>query len=164
MNFLVRTRRVNLALMLIVFLAPVLSIAADPPIYSNKSGAIRGTDSVAYFSLQPGDKSVKGSDAHSYQWKGADWKFATAENRNLFIATPEKYAPQYGGYCAFAVSHNFTKSTKPDVWRIFDDKLYLNFNRRANKKWAKDIPGSITRGDTHWPAVLTNCEARGNCG
>ena len=137
--------------------------AADPAIYETKKGAIRGADPVAYFSLEAGDKAVDGTDEHTYEWQGATWKFANAENRDKFIADPEKYAPQYGGYCAFAVSHNFTKSVKPDVWEIVDGKLYLNFNRTAYRKWKKDVDGSIERGDANWPTVLSSCEEHGNC-
>lgn len=138
--------------------------AADPPIYSHKSkGAIRGADAVAYWNLEPGANAVLGSDEFTYRWMGAVWKFASAENRDKFAADPQKYAPQYGGYCAFAVSHNFTKSVQPNVWEIVDGKLYLNFNRTAYRKWAKDIDTAIVRGDKNWPTVLTECEAHKNC-
>ena len=136
---------------------------ADPKIYETKKGAIRGADPVAYFSLQPGDKAVIGSDEFTHEWNGATWKFASAENRDSFAANPEQYAPQYGGYCAFAVSHNFTKSVKPNVWEIVDGKLYLNFNKTAYRKWKKDVGASIARADGHWPTVLTSCEEHNNC-
>ena len=152
-----------LACWLTVF-AGLSASAADPKIYSHKSkGAIRGADPVAYFSLEPGAPAMIGSDEFTYEWQEATWKFASAANRDAFAADPEKYAPQYGGYCAFAVSHNFTKSIQPDVWQIVDGKLYLNFNRIAYRKWAKDIPAAIARGDANWPTVLGECEAHGNC-
>ncbi|TQV85142.1 YHS domain-containing protein [Exilibacterium tricleocarpae] len=133
------------------------AMAADPEVYSHKKhGAIKGTDPVAYFSLQPGQDAVSGSDQFTYEWNGATWKFASAENREKFIANPEQYAPQYGGYCAFAVSHNFTKPTDPDAWRIVDNKLYLNLSKRVQKKWVKDIPGNIAKADSNWPGVLNN--------
>ena len=139
--------------------------AADPAIYAHKrSGAIKGADPVAFFSLSPGDKPVYGVDEYSYDWNGATWKFSSAENRDKFIADPEKYAPQYGGYCAFAVSHNFTKSVNPKYWHVVDDKLYLNFNRTANRKWLKDQQPAIARADENWPTVLSECEAHDNCG
>lgn len=130
-------------------------MAADPNIYSHKKhGAIKGTDTVAYFSLEPGADAVKGSDEYTHTWNGAHWKFISAENRDKFIAEPEKYAPQYGGYCAFAVSHNFTKPTNPNAWRIVNDKLYLNLSKGVQKKWIKDIPGNIVKADKNWPDVL----------
>ncbi len=141
------------------------AFAADPLIYSHKiKGAIKGVDTVAYFSLKEGDKAVVGDRNISYEYKGATWYFSTEENRQLFIEQPERYAPQYGGYCAFAVSHNFTKSIDPNRWHIVDNKLYLNFNRIANYKWAKDRDDAIVRGDTNWPNVLKSCEKHDNCG
>ena len=138
-----------------VLLISSAAMAADPEIYSHKKhGAIKGTDPVAYFSLQPGEDAVAGSDAYTHEWKGATWKLSSAANREKFIADPERYAPQYGGYCAFAVSHNFTKPTDPDAWRIVDGKLYLNLSKRVQKKWVKDIPGNIAKADNNWPAVL----------
>ena len=141
-----------------------LAQAADPDIYADKRGAIRGADTVAFWSLEPGDKAVRGSDEFTHEYKGATWKFSSAENRDLFAANPEKYAPEYGGYCAFAVSHNFTKSVDPDRWKIVDGKLYLNFNGRAFRKWEKDQAAAIVRGDANWPNVLKSCEAHNNCG
>ncbi|MEM7098047.1 MAG: YHS domain-containing (seleno)protein [Pseudomonadota bacterium] len=137
--------------------------AADPNIFSTKKGAIRGFDPVAYFNLTDGDKAVRGSDEITYEWMGATWKFANTENRDAFAANPEKFAPQYGGYCAFAVSHGFTKPVDEDAWRIVDGKLYLNLSKRVKKKWEKDVPGNIAKGDANWPTALTSCEEHGNC-
>ena len=131
------------------------AFAKDPDVYSHKKkGAIKGADPVAYFSLTEGEDAVIGSKDITAQWNGATWHFASEANKQAFIAEPEKYAPQYGGYCAFAVSHNFTKSTNPDAWKIVDGKLYLNLSKGVQKKWKKDIPGNIQRADTNWPNVL----------
>ena len=162
-NQILQRNRFVLAGAMLCLLA-VVATAADPPIFSNKNGAIRGADPVAYYSLTPGSKAVMGSDEFTHEWMGATWKFANTENRDLFIADPEKYAPQYGGYCAFAVSHNFTKSIKPDQWEIVAGKLYLNYNRTAYKKWARDQSSSIAHGDENWPTVLKSCEKHNNCG
>ena len=128
--------------------------AADPEIFSKKSSAIRGYDPVAYFDLDKGADAVKGSKEFSHDWKGTTWYFSSAENKDKFVDNPEKFAPQYGGYCAFAVSHGFTKPTDPDAWYIHDDKLYLNLSKGVQKKWFKDIPGNIQRADNNWPSVL----------
>jgi len=156
-NFVVRVYRVFLAAFSLIVLAPQV-FAADTPIFSTKDGPIRGADPVAYFSLEAGAKAVMGTDTFTHEWSDVTWKFSTAENRDLFAANPEQYAPQYGGYCAFAVSHNFTKTTKPDRWEIVDGKLYLNYNRTAFKKWAKDKEASIVRADANWPEVLNECD------
>ena len=85
---------------------------------------------------------------------GATFKFASAENRDIFRANPSNYAPQYGGYCAYAVSKGSTASTEPDAWNIVGDKLYLNYSLGIEKRWRKDIPGHIKAADENWPGVL----------
>ena len=92
-------------LLVLLCLLPIPAMAADSPVYSHKAkGAVKGADVVAYYSFEPGEKALIGSDAFTYQWGGATWKFVNAENLAAFAANPEAYAPQYGGYCAFAVS------------------------------------------------------------
>ena len=75
--------------------------------------AIEGHDPVAYFTE---GMPVEGSSAHTYQWKGATWKFSTRENRDAFAAAPQKFAPQYGGYCAWAVAQDSTAGIDPEAW------------------------------------------------
>ena len=138
--------------------------AADPEIYSHKRlGAVKGIDVVAYFSLTPGDSAVKGSDDYTHVWKDTLWKFSSAENRDAFIANPDRYAPQFGGYCAFAAAHNFTTSIRPDSWTIIDDKLYLNHNRTSSRKFMKSPDYYISKANENWPQVLTKCEKRKKC-
>lgn len=96
-----------------------------------------------------------GRDKFELDWKNAKWRFANAEHRDLFKFDPEKYAPQYGGYCAWAVSQGYTASVDPkNALRIVAGKLYLNYNVDIQKKWTKDIPGNIKKADTNWPGVL----------
>lgn len=150
--------------LLFSLLSSQLSLAADTAIYSHKSkGAIKGADAVAYFSLTAGDKAVIGSNQFTHEWLGATWRFISAENRDEFAANPEAYAPQYGGYCAYAVSHGFTKPVNPDKWKIVDGKLYLNLNGIAYRRWQKDQDAAIVRANTNWPTVLTACEENDNC-
>lgn len=113
--------------------------------------AIRGTDPVAYFTQ---GKPVPGVAAYEYVWNNATWRFVSAENRDKFMANPEKYAPQYGGFCAWAVSQGYTASIDPNAWRIVDGKLYLNYSQRIQKRWEKDISGNIAKADANWPQVL----------
>lgn len=122
--------------------------------FVNNSGlAIRGTDPVAYF-IQGGP--VAGSSEFTHTWNNATWQFASAENRDLFAANPEQYAPQYGGFCAWAVSQGYTASIDPNAWRIVDGKLYLNYSRGVQRRWERDIPGNINKADTNWPEVLVD--------
>jgi len=113
--------------------------------------AIKGTDPVAYFTEgQP----LPGRAEFEYEWQRATWRFASAENRDLFANNPEQYAPEYGGYCAWAVSQGYTAPIDPNAWKIVDGKLYLNFNRRIQQRWEKDIPGHIAQANQNWPQVL----------
>ena len=125
--------------------------ANTAPIYSNNGIAVDSSDVVAYFTE---GKPVKGSAEFTHGWNGVTWHFATVENRDAFAADPEAYAPQYGGYCAWAVSQGYTASTIPDAWRVVDGKLYLNFSRRIQRRWERDIPARIAEGDANWPGVL----------
>ena len=137
--------------------APALALfgaaarAGTAPYYNDGGVAIDGSDAVACFTQgQP----VEGSAAFSHDWGGVTWRFANAANRDTFTAAPEKYAPQYGGYCAYAVSEGYTASTIPEAWHIVDGKLYLIFSKRIQRRWERDIPGHITSANGNWPAVL----------
>ncbi|MGH6797274.1 MAG: YHS domain-containing (seleno)protein [Roseiarcus sp.] len=112
--------------------------------------AIGGYDPVAYFT---DGKPAKGSFLYQYRWHDATWLFASAELRDAFTAAPEKYAPQYGGFCAYAVSHNSTADIDPAAWSIVDGKLYLNYNKVVRVLWNQDIPGHIAAGDKNWPGL-----------
>ena len=112
--------------------------------------AIEGYDPVAYFT---DGKPVEGSSDFTHDWNGATWRFASADNRDMFAADPEKFAPQYGGYCAWAVSQGYTASIDPDAWSVVDGKLYLNYSKGVQKRWESDIAGHIASGDTNWPGI-----------
>jgi YHS domain-containing protein len=118
--------------------------------YSEEGVAIRGTDPVAYFTQ---NKPVKGKPEFTYKWGNANWQFASAQNRDLFAKNPAKYAPQYGGFCAWAVSQGYTASTDPDAWKIDNGKLYLNYNSAVQWGWQKDVSGNVAKGDKNWPAL-----------
>jgi len=127
--------------------------AVDPTftaLFSDK--AIRGYDTVAYFTE---GKPVKGSDEFTTEYNQATWLFSSQENLDLFVANPEKYAPQYGGYCAYAVAKNSTASIKPELFTIHEGKLYLNYNSSVNDKWLEDKDSFIEEADKNWPGLLT---------
>jgi hypothetical protein len=109
--------------------------------------AIKGYDSVAYFK---DSKAIKGSESFTFPWHNMTWYFSSKENRDLFAASPEKYAPQYDGYCAWAMTEYRKAITDPEVWKIVDGKLYLNCSRSAFEKWSRDIPGNIKKADENW--------------
>jgi YHS domain-containing protein len=112
--------------------------------------AIKGYDPVAYFTE---GRPVLGDALFESEYAGAKYRFTSATNRDRFKQDPLKYVPQYGGYCAYAVSRNYTADIDPLAWRIVDGKLYLNYNRKAQQKWEEDVPGNIRKGDTNWPSL-----------
>jgi YHS domain-containing protein len=130
---------------------------AGETVFSTGGGAIAGYDPVAYFT---DGKPIKGAKNHSAEWKGATWHFASADNKAKFEADPAKYAPQYGGFCAWAVSQGYTAKIDPVAWHIEDGKLYLNYNKSVQKRWTGDIPGNISKGDTNWPGIMAELAAK----
>lgn len=144
---MIPSRRLFLALSLALTL-PLPALAGQ--VFTSWGVAIRGTDPVAYFTE---GRPVKGSSEFSAEWNGATWYFASAANRDTFLATPEAYAPQYGGFCAWAVAQGSTASTVPEAWQIVDGKLYLNYSLDVQKQWEGDIPGNIAKADRNWPGL-----------
>lgn len=133
-------------------LLPIAAYAAKSEIFTGivEGVAVGGYDAVSYFSGKP----MEGTAEFSTKWKDAEWRFASAENRDLFAASPEKYAPQYGGYCAYAVSKGATAKGDPNAWTVNDGKLYLNFNESVRTTWRTDILGNISKANQNWPKVL----------
>jgi YHS domain-containing protein len=109
--------------------------------------AIKGYDTVVYFKS---GKALKGNESFTFQWHNMTWYFITRDNRDLFATSPEKYAPQYDGFCAWAMTEARKADTDPEVWKIVNGKLYLNCSRTAYEKWSRDIPGNIKKADTNW--------------
>ena len=139
------TRRLLTAMIsYLLFAGTALS---EPAIFATDGGAIRSYDAVAFFI---DDKAVLGLGDFRHKWRGATWYFANERNLALFRANPKQYAPQYGGYCAYAMSKGSYAPTDPEAWTIHDGKLYLNFSKAVRRTWAEDIPGNIARADQHW--------------
>ena len=129
------------------------ALAAKDKVYTGLvSGvAVGGYDAVAYFTEK---KPVRGSKDITAKHAGVTWRFASAANRDAFVANPGRYAPQYGGYCAWAVSNGYTAKGDPNAWSVVDGKLYLNYNKSVRKKWSRDTAGNIAKGNANWPSVL----------
>ena len=126
---------------------------AIKPVYSGgkERAAIRGYDPVAYF-LE--NEAVPGNKKISLEHEGATWFFSNESNRLAFEENPIKYTPQYGGYCAYAVSRGSSASSKPEYFTIHEDKLYLNFSKSVFEKWTADKENYIETADEKWPSVL----------
>lgn len=143
------------ALVLLICLAGT-ACAFDPnspaPVNTGSSGvAVAGHDPVAYFVE---GRPVEGSAEITASHEGADYRFASAANRDAFLAEPERYLPQYGGFCALAMSFGKKVDIDPNAWKIVDDKLYVQANPRAATVWQYDIPGNIGKANGHWPTVM----------
>lgn len=127
--------------------------ADKAPIYTGNfsNTAVQGHDPVAYFTE---GKPMKGSKKFTTEYQGAEFRFASAENLAAFKVDPAKYAPQYGGYCAWAISQGYTAKGDADHWKIVDGKLYLNYNKKIQEEWEQDQASFIVEADTNWPEVL----------
>lgn len=152
-------RRLVFSLFAAISLSPIVAVPAlaqKTEFYlSGKAAhgqdlAVGGYDTVAYHTQ---GAPVVGSPEHAATWKGATFRFATLANRDLFLANPEKYAPQYGGYCAYAIAAGSRSPGDPKVWSIVDGKLYLNLNQGVQSLWDKDRPGFITKANQRWPQL-----------
>jgi len=139
------------AIFLLFFVAATESLMAQkPPVFASAEGAIRGYDAVAYFTE---GMPVAGLKEFYTQWNGQRWYFSSAKNLELFNATPEQYAPQYGGYCAFGMSRGYKAETQPDAWTIVDGKLYLNYNLKVREEWNKNQAERITKANETWSVI-----------
>lgn len=129
------------------------SAFADDPIetgtFNNK--AIYGYDTVAYFTQ---DKAVKGNKDFMTVWRGAEWFFSSQQHLDLFTGDPEKYAPQYGGYCAYAMSDGRLVGVDEEAFTILDGKLYLNYSKSVMRDWRKDTARYIPQANDWYPKLV----------
>ena len=137
-----------ISLVLFSILIPSLSIGQIANFFSNNKGAaIKGFDPVAYFQE---NKAIEGENTISYKWSGSIWKFTSEENLEKFKIQPEKYAPQYGGFCAYGASENHLSPTDPEAFTIVDSKLYLNYNKKVKELWIKNTEQRIQKANEYW--------------
>ena len=134
----------------LVLISLIHANAQRSPIYISSGSAVGGYDVVAYFTE---GNPVKGNPKLVYHWQGADWYFSNAANLKLFESNPGKYAPQFGGYCAYGVSQGHKATIDPQAWTIVGDKLYLNYDLDVKKKWLKDTVRYIKVANKNWPEI-----------
>ncbi len=139
-----------LAAILLVAFSAFPAFAEDPGIFTRDGYAIGGVDPVAYHTE---GKPVTGSDQFTADYNSATWKFASAANRDAFLADPEKYAPAFGGFCTTGMSFGELVPTQPDYWKIVKGKLYLNSSSAAQQVFLGDEAGTISRADGHWAKI-----------
>ncbi|TAH09830.1 MAG: YHS domain protein [Sphingobacteriia bacterium] len=140
----------NLFIALALLFMQIATNAQKASIFSVDGKAIRGYDVVAFFTNH---QPVIGNDSINYQWNDANWLFASKENKAAFIKNPEKYAPQYGGYCAYGTAGNHKAPTQIDTWTILNDKLYFNYNTKVKELWNKKQDSLIERANFYWPTL-----------
>lgn len=146
-----RLRIVPLAV-LALMLQPLRPAQADQPMFHVEEGlAIGGYDTVAFFIE---GNAVQGHSDHAVMWKGAVWRFVSADNQYSFEADPRAFAPMFGGYCAYAVSQGYLMSGSPQAWQIVDDSLYLLFNTEVQEIWRSEMSELIVQASANWPDVL----------
>jgi len=128
--------------------------ADQAPVYTSLLShvAVGGYDPVAYFT---DGRPVRGTEQFRITHQGYEYRFASAEHLAAFRANPARYTPQYGGYCAWAVSQGYTAAGNPQNWRIVDGRLYLNYNNDIQQRWEQDIPTRIREANANWPRVLS---------
>jgi hypothetical protein len=139
-----------LTLAVLSLLIVALPSLAEDRIFLTEAGAIRGYDAVAYHTEGkpvPGDRDI------TFDWQGATWHFSSDANRDAFAADPAKYAPAYGGYCAYGTANGYKVSTAAEAFAIENGKLYLNYNVGVQKTWNKDRPGYIQKADANWSTL-----------
>ena len=146
----------TLILAAIAMLAAVVSGPAFAKDYTHSTPGISGYDPVAYFT---DGKPMRGNGYHVIEFGGVTYAFASEEHKKTFQANPEKYAPAYGGYCAYGVAVGKKFVTDPEVWKIVDGKLYLNLDRGIQRKWQKDVPGYIKTANANWSEIKDKAPA-----
>jgi YHS domain-containing protein len=145
-------RRFALILVIVLHATALRADGLVKPVNADANGlALHGYDAVAYFTDQ---KAIEGSPRFTFEWNGATFRFASAANRDRFAASPEAYAPQFGGYCAWAVSRNYTADIDPNAFDIVNGKLYLNYSRMVQLRWKVDRSGNIRKAAQNWPKLV----------
>jgi hypothetical protein len=134
---------------LLVLLA-MTAVARAQPINADQGLAIHGLDPVAYFT---DGRPIAGDPAITAEWQGAHWRFASTAHRDTFLAAPERYAPAYGGHCAYGVSRGYLVDIDPEAWTIRDGTLYLNYSLPVRTTWLEDPAGYIEKADGNWPGL-----------
>ena len=123
---------------------------AAGPVNATGGLAIQGYDPVAYFT---DGRPRHGAAAHAFDWHGARWLFVSARHRDMFAADPERYAPRYGGFCAYGMAGGYKAPVDPEAFSIVEDRLYLNYSDSIRRDWMADIPGFVAKADAAWPRV-----------
>lgn len=147
-------------LTVVLGIAGAMTLRGQSPASINAANgiAIQGYDAVAYHTRQ---EAVKGDRAFTHQWRGVTWQFASAEHRDAFAKAPEKFIPEFGGFCAYGVSRGYAVDIDPNAFAIVDGRLYLNYSKSVQRTWNQDRAGYIQKARGHWPKVSADLDQKG---
>ena len=137
----------NTTFLMLFFLLATATVNADTLQYATDQGALNGYDTVSYFT---DSRPELGNPDITAEWNGVEWRFASQEHRDAFVANPQKYAPEYGGFCALGMAHGGDVPTNPEAWTIWKGKLYLNMINEVRTTWLYNPDKLIERADQKW--------------
>ena len=135
----------------LLFLGFPSVVEGKSPFHTRSGRALEGYDAVSYFTQA---RAERGSPSYAARWGGVEWLFSSAKNRETFLVDPERYAPQFGGYCAYGVAQGYTVRGDPEQWNVYRGKLYVNYNAGVKKQWEARKDSYITQARGRWPSVL----------
>ncbi|MEM7674290.1 MAG: YHS domain-containing (seleno)protein [Verrucomicrobiota bacterium] len=152
----------TLTISIMLTLGLSVSLAADDPIYTGTFSnlAVGGYDPLSYFSRD--GEPIKGNKQFSTQWRGAEWRFSSASNLAKFKADPLAHAPQYGGYCAWAIAQGKLAKGDAETYALVDGKLYLNYNAKVAERWNGDRQTFIEQANIRYPSLIDLNHAKAN--
>ena len=143
-------RYVQVLIVLVCFVLLAAPLATATQLFERKGLAIDGYDPVAYFTER---KPMKGVPEFRADYQDSTFQFVSADHRDRFAADPEKFVPQYGGYCAYGTAKGYKAKIDPEAFTVVQGKLYLNYSDAVQTRWLSDIPGYIQKADANWPEV-----------
>lgn len=133
-----------------ILLVQISAQAQQTAVFTKNGKAIDGYDAVAFFINKA---PIKGEEAFAFTWNNTSWLFANQQNLDSFKTNPGKYAPQYGGYCAYGCSNGYKAPTQIDTWTIVNDKLYFNYSLKVKESWLKNKEALIIKADENWERI-----------
>jgi len=143
----------KVTLILSILIANIsITIAQKSAIFIKNGKALNGYDPVAFFTE---NKPTLGNELFTYQWQQAIWQFSTKENKDSFVSNPNKYAPKYGGYCAYGAADGSGHKAPTDIntWTVLNNQLYFNYSLKVKEIWLKKQEEFIIKADNNWDGI-----------
>ena len=134
----------------LVFSGVFSNAEAKNSFHTRGGQALEGYDAVSYFTQ---GNAVRGSPSYAASWGGVEWLFSSAKNRDTFLSNPSRYAPQFGGYCAYGISQGYRVRGDPEQWSVYKGKLYVNYSAGVKRQWQARKDSYITQARGRWPSI-----------